>query len=500
MRAASTTIAVFAALLSLSAPHPAAADPCGMVPPVVQGLQDPIVRVGPQRTYVFYRKGIETFVIRPGFRGKVEEFGMLIPFPTPPAIRKVPDNIFAHIASAIDPPEVQVWVRGYRGLLADSVKSAAEKAPSGGAGLQLARNQVRVLRREAVGMYEVAVLAAGSAQALSRWMDQHKFKYPKGMDQPVNDYVKAGWCFVAVKTRVGAKGKVNPRPGMRNARTSLPPSGFTGHVQGMGFRFKTDGLVVPMRLSAFNKGRLRNVVYILSTGPKRIKKIPQKYVMRQLPGWKLYRNLTRPLPLRVFGGTFKELNKWQRQSLGRRRNPVPHNGLAAELFASDLLAARSGRLSHPFEEREKSLLNIGEELGLRGAAIDALNAQVLGKARKKAVNRALRFVKQMSLSVVDGDFARDVLSQDNLRFAWFRMPRERNNPASYNARMLGPDRSRRGGTLYRGSLDSIIDRMRQRAEAPRQRPTGGGGGTLLGVGLGVLVAGLFALALVRRRG
>ena len=84
----------------------AAADPCGMVPPIYTGLGTPITRVGPQRTYVFYKDGMETYVIRPGFRGKVEEFGMLIPFPSPPAMRKVSDAIFPHLASAIEPPEV----------------------------------------------------------------------------------------------------------------------------------------------------------------------------------------------------------------------------------------------------------------------------------------------------------------------------------------------------------------------------------------------------------
>ena len=51
--------------------------------------------MGPQRTYVFYKDGMETYVIRPGFSGSVDNFGMLIPFPSPPALRKVPDEIFA---------------------------------------------------------------------------------------------------------------------------------------------------------------------------------------------------------------------------------------------------------------------------------------------------------------------------------------------------------------------------------------------------------------------
>ena len=87
------------------------ADPCGMVPPVYLGPGQPITRVGKQQTYVFHKNGVETFVIRPGFKGKVDEFGMLIPFPNPPAIRKVPDHIFSHVAAAVDPPEVVVDLR-----------------------------------------------------------------------------------------------------------------------------------------------------------------------------------------------------------------------------------------------------------------------------------------------------------------------------------------------------------------------------------------------------
>ena len=94
------------AVLLLAIAVTANADPCGMVPPVFVGNEIPITRVGDQATYVFYKNGIETVVIRPGFEGKVDEFGMLIPFPS---LRKVSDNIFPHITKAIDPPEVVVY-------------------------------------------------------------------------------------------------------------------------------------------------------------------------------------------------------------------------------------------------------------------------------------------------------------------------------------------------------------------------------------------------------
>ena len=86
-------------------------DPCGMVPPIYTGPGVPITRIGLQQTYVFHDRGMESIVIRPGFEGKVDNFGMLIPFPTPPAIRKVPDPIFEQIAAAVDPPEVIVDLR-----------------------------------------------------------------------------------------------------------------------------------------------------------------------------------------------------------------------------------------------------------------------------------------------------------------------------------------------------------------------------------------------------
>ena len=89
----------------------ALADPCGMVPPIYVTDNTSLVRVGDEQTYVFFKDGLETFVIRPGFSGKVEDFGMLISFPTPPALRKVSEDIFPQIAKAIDPPEVVVDLR-----------------------------------------------------------------------------------------------------------------------------------------------------------------------------------------------------------------------------------------------------------------------------------------------------------------------------------------------------------------------------------------------------
>ena len=433
-----TCALLLAALLAPSVPA-AYADPCGMVPPVYTGEGPPIVRVGLQKTYVFWRDGVETYVIRPGFTGKVENFGMLIPFPEPPAMRKVDDAIFQHIAAAIDPPEMVLNLNPYPTLgFNSSIGLGGNVGGGGGPGKGLAVNETVILKEEAIGMYEVVVLAAGSSAALKKWMDDHKYVFPTGMDAACDDYIQAGWCFVAVKTRVSGKKQVDPRAGMTDVNPGIPAGGFDGNIQAMGFRFRAPELVVPMRLSSFNAGELHNVVYLLTDKPSAIKDMPNAMVRRQLSGEELYRNVTSPLPLRIIGLPDDKLEDdspvhARIKALAAQRDPAPHNGLARELFAFDLLAAVTGQLAHPHEEVEKDLLNIAERLDLRGPEIDRVNHAELADMRKAAGEDALKLLKGMTLTVIDGDFPRDVLARDNIHFIRYSMPAEENTTMSYNA-------------------------------------------------------------------
>ena len=104
------------------------------------------------------------------------------------------------------------------GLLAGSLCAAAQAA----AVEQLAE------------VLQVAVLEAGSANALSKWMADNGYKYPDGMDDVANEYVAARWCFVAVKANVGSQSAVEPKPGMRKAEANVDDAtGFEGAVQAM---------------------------------------------------------------------------------------------------------------------------------------------------------------------------------------------------------------------------------------------------------------------------
>jgi hypothetical protein len=419
-----------------------AADPCGMVPPIHVDVHDPgIARVGAQRTYVMYKDGMETMVLRPGFEGSVDEFGMLIPFPTPPAIRKIDDDTFAQIEAAVDPPELLVEIQERRMYKSQSRGPVAMSAPppemeDDG----LAYDEVRVLNQEAVGMYQVAVLEAGSPKALAAWMNENGFRYPEGMDKVVAEYVKDRWCFLAVKSKVGSAKGVAPRPGMRQANPDLPANAtFDGHVQGMGFRFKTDEAVLPMRLSVFNGEGPRNVIYMLTDSGVSLRRGPNSLVVRQISGQDLIENLTQPIPVTVKGGKLSDLSENELSRVEQRRAPDQYNGIARDLVSSDLLASRNQTLSLHFEEEEKALLNISEALNLRGDAIDELLDTSMEAQRDTALGEVLVDLQGMTLTVFDGVIPGALLANDNLRFEPWTMPWVRNRPREDSIRPVASD-------------------------------------------------------------
>ncbi|MDP6359393.1 MAG: DUF2330 domain-containing protein [Planctomycetota bacterium] len=405
-----------ASLVLLFLPEVGLADPCGMVPPVNLTPGAPqLTRIGDQMTFVSYRNGIEDIVLRPGFKGSVTDFGMLIPFPVSPALRKVSDDIFHHIKKAIDPPEVVI-------NLAVKKKEAGRRRQLLNKDQLVYHGQVKVLKEEAVGMYQIAVLEASNPQALKFWMKAHGYIYPNGMDVPCMDYIKLGWCFVAVKSTVGSKAAVEPKPGMRKADPDLPEdSSFEGAVQAMGFRFRTDNPVVPMRLSAYNEGKLHNIVYVFSDRPMKFDQLRPEFIKRKISGDQLLKNMTEPLKVKVIGGTLEQARKWGYLSRPQySSDPSPHNGNALDLFSADLMSASQNRLSHPFEEREKELLKVGERLGLRGKEVDEQIGKIIRKERRKGLDEVKQEFSKMTLTVIEGDFPRDVIAKENLTLSAIR--------------------------------------------------------------------------------
>lgn len=401
----------------------ATADPCGMVPPIsVASNEQMIARRGIQRTYVMHKNGIETMALHPAFSGKVQDFGMLIPFPTPPELYKINDDMFAQLERALAPPTIELYqydanpipLPGSAGLGPLIGAKGSNMAGLGAKGMQ--PNQIRV-REEALGMYQVAVIEAGSAQALKKWMQEQKYKFPRGMEEVAQDYVENSWAFVAIKTQIGAQSNIEPAAGMRKVDTSYPEgASFDGYVQGMGFRFPSEEIVVPMRLSVFNGRDPHNIVYLFSDEQMRIDKVDQPTDYYYLRGEKLYNNLTKPLKVAVRFGSIDKLNEAQKQQLNKFRDPDAITKEFRHFLQSDLMALRTSSLILESEQKEKEILSISEAFALRGEEINKLHQEALEKHREKQTSEALGDLKKMHLSIFSGVLPNDLIQEENLHF------------------------------------------------------------------------------------
>ena len=81
-----------------------------------------------------------------------------------------------------------------------------------------------------------------------------------------------------------------------------------------------------------------------------------------------------------------------------------------------------------------------------------LNTGSLDDERAKTVKQALEDLKGMTLTVIDGDFPREVLASRNLTFGQYRMPAGRNTAEFYDAKQKKPA-GKKQGVLKLGQLD-----------------------------------------------
>jgi hypothetical protein len=95
----------------------------------------------------------------------------------------------------------------------------------------------------------------------------------------------------------------------------------------------------------------------------------------------------------------------------------------------------------------------------------------------------------MTLTVLDGDFPREVLARKNLTFGQYKMPARRNTRENYDAKTNGPGGKQEGllklGHIDWGKVEQLVNRPSSYTIVSRA-VSGGlvlGGLTLLGLGL-----------------
>ena len=111
---------------------------------------------------------------------------------------------------------------------------------------------------------------------------------------------------------------------------------------------------------------------------------------------------------------------------------------AEDLFRSDLRGAINDQRSNREEELEKHLLAISERLQLRGEAIDRMHRDATTDQEAAESDAILKELEGMTLTVIDGEFPRETLANENLKLIGYRLPARLNSPKSYDAKLDGP--------------------------------------------------------------
>jgi len=175
---------------------------------------------------------IETFTVQPKFEGNALDFGMVIPTPSRPKLDEMPKDFFKALAvyTILKKREVP-WNRfapqKEGKALADFSNKSADPT-----------RKVVVLEQGVVGSLDYKIIKAEDANDLFDWLKENKYNYA-GDAETLNFYVKKKWLFTTMK--------IDTMQMKKNADGS-----FAGEVTPTRFRFASDKLVYPLKITAIS--------------------------------------------------------------------------------------------------------------------------------------------------------------------------------------------------------------------------------------------------------
>jgi len=177
---------------------------------------------------------IETFTVQPKFEGNALDFGMVIPTPSRPKLDEMPKDFFKALAVyTILKNRVNPFQQFLRLAGAAQQEGAAPRPTSG-----IPPRKVVVLEQGVVGSLDYKIIKAEDANDLFDWLKENKYNY-SGDAETLNFYVKKKWLFTTMK--------IDTMQMKRNADGS-----FAGEVTPTRFRFATDKLVYPLKITAIS--------------------------------------------------------------------------------------------------------------------------------------------------------------------------------------------------------------------------------------------------------
>jgi len=195
---------------------------------------------------VLMRDGTRTVLsMQNNYRGPMQDFALVVPVPVvlqKKNVKTLPNEVFSRIDTLASPRLVEEYEPGE--CPPPPPMAAMAGPPSVAEGAMPRDLGVKVEARFDVEEYEIVILSAKDSLGLEIWLNENKYKIPKGAEPLLKPYVQTNWKFFVA--RVNAK-KVK----FVNGQAVLSP---------LRFFYDHESFQLPVRLGLANSAGTQDLI------------------------------------------------------------------------------------------------------------------------------------------------------------------------------------------------------------------------------------------------
>jgi hypothetical protein len=213
---------------------------------------------------VLMRSGTRTVLsMQNDYKGPIEDFAMVVPVPVvlkEGDVRVLEPEIFERVDAMGSPRLVQYWEQdpcpygdGEWGTFGIGSYGTIGYGSGTGSMGYAHGYAVKVEAKFDVAEYNIVILSATEAAGLQKWLEDNKYKIPKGAEPLLRPYIEAGSKFFVAK--------VDPKKvAFEDGRAALSP---------LQFSYDTEDFSLPIRLGMANSSGTQDLIVNIISPDKR---------------------------------------------------------------------------------------------------------------------------------------------------------------------------------------------------------------------------------------
>ena len=182
------------------------------------------VRISEESALIIWdnEQKIEHFIRRARFDANATDLGFLVPTPSLPTLHEANNGLFSELQTPMRPEtrELEDNSPQFYSLFLPAPLRARAMA-GGGIMSKGARQQITLLAEQTVGDYDAAILKAGDAASLNRWLGRNGYPSNETLTNWLRPYIEKGWIVTAFKIRRTAHGDASRPLGLAPVRMSF---------------------------------------------------------------------------------------------------------------------------------------------------------------------------------------------------------------------------------------------------------------------------------------